>query len=159
MPRQNDATSPLSEPAAAIWIVVADAGRARILSALRHDGQLKELFDLVNPDARLQDHDTLSDRAGHVTQGPAGMGHSFEPRESHSEHIAETFAKDLCHRLNAARCSGELGRIYLLAAPKFLGLLRNNLDKETHKLVVQELATDLTRHPLIDIRNTLPAQL
>ena len=148
-----------TEPANAIWIIAADAGRARIFSASRDDGQLEELFDFVNPDARLQDHEALSDRRGHVTQGAAGIGHAFEPRESHGEHIAEAFAKDLCHRLGVAQRSGEVKRIYLLAAPQFLGLLRKNLDKATHALVAQELATDLTSHPVSDIRSALPARL
>jgi protein required for attachment to host cells len=146
-------------PANATWVVVADAGRARIFSVAQADGVLEEVVDFVNPDARLQDHDTLSARRGHVNQGPGGIGHAFEPRETHAEHVAETFAKDLCHRLGVAQQAGQVARIYLLAAPRFLGLLRQNFDAATHKLVVQELAVDLTRHAVAEIRSALPKHL
>ena len=159
MPHQYTPTPHLTEPAHATWVIAADAGRARIFSVSPDDGQLVELLDLLNPDARVQDHDALSDRRGHVTQGVAGVGHAFEPRETHGEHIAESFAKNLCHRLGVAQRSGELGRIYLLAAPRFLGLLRSNLDPATHELVAQELATDLTRRPVGEIRGALPHRL
>ncbi|MDB5968478.1 MAG: hypothetical protein JWQ90_928 [Hydrocarboniphaga sp.] len=159
MPRQFTPRPHSSEPGHAAWVVAADAGRARIFSVSQDDGQLEELVDFVNPDARLQDRDAVSDRRGHVTQGAAGIGHAFEPRESHGEHVAESFAKDLCERLGTAQRSGEVTKIYLLAAPKFLGLLRKNLDKATQRLVVLELASDLTLHSRHDIRSALPAQL
>ena len=140
-----------------IWIVVADAGRARILSPVHHDrGPLEERGQLANDDARMEDHEVLSDRSGHVTQGPGGIGHAFEPRVAHREHVAETFAKTLCERLDKARMSGELSKIYLLAAPHFLGLLRKHLDKDTNRLVAGEFATDLVQHSAVEIRKALP---
>ncbi len=148
-----------TEPARAAWIVAADAGRARIFRESPADGRLEEFVDLVNPDARLQDHDAMSDRRGHVVQGVAGVGHAFEPRQTHGEHIAESFAKDLCLRLGTAQRSGKVARIYLIADPRFLGLLRKNLDSATHELVVQELAADFSRRPASDIRGLLPAVL
>ena len=159
MPHRYTPKPHQTEPVHATWVVAADAGRARIFSASQADGQLEEVADFVNPDARLQDHDAMSDRRGHVVQGVAGVGHAFEPRQTHGEHIAESFAKDLCHRLGAAQRNGEVARIYLIADPRFLGLLRKNLDSATHKLVVQETAADFSRHPASEIRGLLPAVL
>ncbi len=148
------------EAGSTTWIVVADAGRARILSPADNDSViLDERGHLDNNEARLEDHEALADRSGHVSQGPGGIGHTFESRISHAEHVAETFAKTLCSRLDKARTSGELTKIYLLAAPHFLGLMRKNLGKDTHRLVADEFATDLTQHSAADIRKVLPVVL
>ena len=146
-------------PHTEIWVVVADAGRARLFSALPFGGALEELSDLLNPQARLEDHEALSDRRGHVTQGPGGIGHAFEPRQTHHEHVAEAFARDLCHLLDSAQREHRVTRIYLIAAPHFLGLLRNHLDPLTRKLIVHEHAADLTRHSASEIRDSLPQRL
>ncbi|MDR3417918.1 MAG: host attachment protein [Nevskia sp.] len=146
------------EAAQATWVIVADAGRARFF-VVTPEQELKELSDLINPNARLQDHDSVSDRRGHVSQGSTTVGHAFQPRESHSEHIAATFAKDLCRRLGTAQRNGEVAHIHLIAEAHFLGLLRQNMDESTHKLIVQQIAADLTRMPVEEIRKALPAKL
>ena len=143
-----------------IWIVVADGGRARILSPMHHDkGPLEERAQLDNDDARIADQETLSDRSGRVTQGPGGIGHAFEPRTTHREHVVDGFARTLCQRLDKVRVAGELSKLYLLAAPHFLGLMRKHLDKDTNRLVAGEYAVDLVQHPAIDIRKALPGLL
>jgi protein required for attachment to host cells len=142
-----------------IWIVVADAGRARIFSAPPMSGSLDERVDLLNPQVRLEDHQALSDRRGHVTQEPGGIGHAFKPRETFHEHITEAFAKDVCHLLDSAQREHRLRRLYLIAAPRFLGLLRKNLDPETRKLIILEHPADLSRHDVTEIRNALPLRL
>lgn len=158
MPRQYKPKPHRPKPAHATWVVAADAGRARIFQAGNEEAELTELTDLLNADARLQDHDALSDRRGEVTQGAAGIGHAFEPRHTHHEHVAVAFAQTVAQRLNAAVAAGEVARLYLIAEPSFLGLLRQRLDKPALAAVVQEQASDLTRRPPGDIRKALPAR-
>lgn len=141
------------------WVVVADAGRARVLEALGADGSLNEFDDLINPGARLQEHDVVSDRKGRVTQGPAGVGQSFEPRHSQAAHEAEGFARQVCERLDAARQSGEFAKLYLIAEPAFLGLIRKQMSAPVRKLIREEIASDLSRHPVGEIRKVLPERL
>jgi protein required for attachment to host cells len=64
----------------------------------------------------------------------------------------------VARRLNAAAAAGEVSRLYLIAEPSFLGLLRQRLDKAALAAVVQEQASDLTRRPVGDIRKVLPAR-
>lgn len=144
------------EAAHAIYIVAADAGRARVFTAHAENGKLEEIADFLNPASRMQDHDALSDRRGRVTQGAAHIGHAFEPRQSQPEHAAEAFAKELCEFLGKARAAGDVDRIYLVADPAFLGLLRKNLDAPTARHVVKEVGSDVTRMPPAEIRKTLP---
>ena len=141
-----------------VWVVVADAGRARMLLYRHAEDRLEEQEDLVEPEARLQDHEAVSDRKGRATQGVAGIGQSFEPRHTHAEHLADEFAKRVCKRLDAVREAGTVAKIYLIAAPSFLGHLRKHLDAATRALVVEEVAADLSRRPAADIRGVLPAR-
>ena len=38
------------------WVLVADSGRSRLFSWTSANGDLEELEDAINPDARLKDH-------------------------------------------------------------------------------------------------------
>ena len=147
-------------PAHTAIVVVADAGRARLFSSPPgNTRQLDELQDLVNPQIRVPDHEALSDRRGHVTHATAGIGHSFEPRETQHEHAAEAFGRELCQLLGTAPYAHNIERIYLIAAPAFLGVLRQQFDPQLRSRIVLEVASDLTRHSVADIRDVLPPVL
>jgi protein required for attachment to host cells len=143
----------------ATWIVAADAGRARLFRAENEDGELTEIDDLLNADARLRDLETAQDRNGHTNSGNRSAGNSFEPRQWHLDHAAEVFARGLSQRLSAARRRGEVDRLYIIADPGFLGLLRKKLDRPTLRIVAQQTAKDFTRRSAEHIRNQLPKQL
>lgn len=138
------------------YVLVADAGRARVFIAAHEDSALSEIADFVNPEARLTPAEAESDRHGHVMHGTAGIGHTFEPRHSNAEHAAEVFAEQVCSFLHDAWRSGLLRRLYLVADPSFLGVLRKALDPATARCVVKETAADYTRLTAADIRRRLP---
>lgn len=152
-------TGPAPQKPLTVWVVVADAAHARILEAHHHDGELREIGDRLNAEARLQPHEAQADRAGQVMQGSHGGAHAFEPRQSYEDHVAAAFARQLGRELCEARQKGAMQRLYLLADPAFLGHLRAELDAPTQALVVEERAADLVRHPLQDIRKALPERL
>ena len=141
------------------WILVADAGRARLFESRWGDGGLVEIDDVINTPLRLRDAEIVSDRPGRSNQGPDGQGHAFESHESVAAHAEETFARALCARLARGRRRGEVARLYLLADPAFLGRLRRHLDRATRRIVVQETPTDLTRRTPAVIRKALPRVL
>jgi protein required for attachment to host cells len=60
------------------------------------------------------------------------------------EHETELFAKQIDRFLDQARIKKRYDRLFVLAPPKFLGLLRRNLDKEVEKLVRDEIDKDLS---------------
>lgn len=92
-------------------------------------------------------------------QGAAHIGHALDPRESRGDHVARSFAKDLAQRLNQSHASGEIAHLYLIADPRFLGLLRAELEPATQAAVAKELVSDFVRRPAKDIRALLPAKL
>lgn len=159
MPRPIPLKPSALPPERPVWVVVADAGRARLFEAQRKNGGLVEIDDLINAQARVRDEDVVSDRPGRAPRGSDGVGRSFEPRKERIEQSEDDFARMVCARLTAGRRQGAVGRIYLLADPSFLGRLRQHLDAPTQRIVAGEQATDLTRRTPAVIRKALPKQL
>jgi protein required for attachment to host cells len=142
-----------------VWVVVADAGRARLFGCKHANDTLRELEDLLNPEQRLQAHKSDADRSGHAVRGTAPGGQSFEPRQTRAESNAQQFARTIAQHLEEAHQQGRVGRIYLIAEAAFLGQLRPQLSPMVRTLVQEEIASDLTRHPLTAIREVLPKHL
>jgi protein required for attachment to host cells len=127
------------------WIVVADNSRARIFEVIDRNETLHELDDLVNPAGRLHDSELRTDNVGrYYGRGERMQGHSAQPRTDPGEHETELFAKTVAHYLEQARVEHRYARLCLMAAPKFLGLLRQNLSKNARDLVFEELAKDVS---------------
>jgi protein required for attachment to host cells len=127
------------------WIVAADSSRARFLQVAGRA--------LLNPEARLQDRDLQTDSeprfSGHGGVGKPGTASTGGPasdRETQGavEHSVKVFARQIGRYLEKARNDHRYDELVLVAPPKFLGALRQELDKEVHKLVVDELPKDLS---------------
>jgi protein required for attachment to host cells len=141
-----------------IWIVVADSSRARVFSAEKPDSSLIEVHTLAHPEARMHEGDLVSDKSGRGrSQGPAShdVGHESAARQEKKMH----FAARLCETLESARVSGKINRLYVVAEPGFLGLIRKNCSGALHQLVESEIPKNLAAHSLDDIRSHLPARL
>jgi len=143
-----------------IWVVAADAARARIFRAAG-DKRLVEMEGLLNPVAgRAAERALRSDRQGHASNATHGGGHSLQRNaESGLQHETAEFARRLAHRLASSRRHGEVDRIYLMAEPRLLGAVRACLDRATRRLVAGEIDKDLTRQRPTAIRERLPARL
>jgi protein required for attachment to host cells len=142
-----------------IWVLAADAARARIFSAEAAQGGLKEVADLVHPQSRIHARDAASDEPGttfdRVGQGQHSMGKEVEPKDEE----AIRFAKELATRLDDGRTAGQFNKLYVVAAPRFLGELRDALSEPTRKLVAAEIDKNLVAHKTEEIRAQLPTRL
>jgi protein required for attachment to host cells len=122
------------------WIVTGDASRARILQVTGQN-RLEEIESFVNPKGRMPDRELTTDAHPRL-RGTAGPG-SDRQETGAAEHETEMFAKAIDRRLDLARARNRFDRLFLLAPPKFLGLLRQNLSRETAKLVSDDVAQNL----------------
>jgi protein required for attachment to host cells len=139
----------------ATWIVVADAARGRIFE-MQQEGHLAEIENFVNPAEREDNADLRTDGYGRFYgKGEREEGHTAEPPVSPKEHEAARFAKHLAVYLDQARNRHLYDKLRLIAAPSFLGLLRNTLDDEVRKLVDQELDQDLTKVSVRELEQRL----
>jgi protein required for attachment to host cells len=128
------------------WIIAADSSRARILEMTGQGKPLQELDDLINPVGREQDHEVGRDERGRFygSVGTPGQGSTGEPHHSLVEHSNELFAGTVADYLDKGRLDHRYSHLYIVAAPKFLGLLRSNLNKEVKKLVEKDLPYDIS---------------
>lgn len=133
------------------WIVVADGARARLFRA-EAGQQIREFEDMLNPDARLQEQELVFDSP---MRGPRGAGDA----ETHHAQVEKVFAERIADRLIAARRKGEVERLHLVAAPRFLGLLRAGLDEATQAIVASESRKNLVRMEAQALRKLLPEHL
>jgi protein required for attachment to host cells len=137
------------------WIVVADAGRSRIFE-LQEPGHLAEIDSLVNPAQRERNADLRTDGYGRFYgKGERDQGHTAEPDISPKQHEAEHFADHIAEYLDQARTRHQYGKLKLVAAPAFLGVLRNKLDEEVLKLVDMQLDQDLTKASVSELEQRL----
>ena len=140
------------------WVLVADTYRARFFGADRPASPLTELQDLASPEARMHEGELVSDKGGRDTNPMAG-GHGLGENRSHKQDIADRFAQQVCAMLEGARVAGELSKLYVIAAPSFLGLLRKHQSASLKQLVAGEIDKCLAAQDAVSIRRHLPQYL
>ncbi|GAB7541535.1 host attachment protein [Cupriavidus sp. CuC1] len=140
-----------------IWTLTADGSRARIFQAHGMERDLEEIKGFVNPLGRAKDGELRDDAQGRF----AGKGepmHSMAPRIDQAEKERVEFARMLSQYLGQARVEQRYDKLRLAAAPKFLGMLREHLDKEVQKVVFEELNEDISRLGAREVQSRLAAR-
>jgi protein required for attachment to host cells len=131
------------------WIVVAHRGGARLLEQEGDDKP--SVFETIdNPAGRSGQGEPSA--PGQPTDSQRG-GRAPEPPKSGRERAARTFAGELADKLQRGRIGKRYGELFLIAAPRFLGVLRHALDPATSALVRGTLDKDyagLSDHELIE---------
>ncbi|AWI53106.1 host attachment protein [Aquabacterium olei] len=120
------------------WVVVADEAIARIMQQRPEDKGLDAVEELTDPDAHARESDLRRDafgRRGMTVTASAGDG------EKHKE--ADAFATDVAGVLDKALQQGRYTRLILIAAPRFLGLLRKAVSPGVAAVIERELDKDL----------------
>jgi protein required for attachment to host cells len=129
-----------------IWVVVADEGRARFLE-LREPGQdLRDVEELTDAAAHADRADLRRDAQGrfHGPGGQQGPGSgTAPPRTDELDKEADLFARRVAERLVDAHRKHRYEQLRIVAAPRFLGRLRQQLQPEVKDVVLDELDKDL----------------
>jgi protein required for attachment to host cells len=139
----------------ATWILVADSSRAKLFSVDKALAPLQEIEHFTHPQCRAKNRDLTSDRQGRSSDNLRTMDYDVDPKRQE----AITFAKELSERLRNGRHRGLFRKLYIAAAPSFLGMLRDKLDAQTAQLVAAEVNKDLTQLDAVAIRRHLPERL
>ncbi len=141
------------------WVLVADTTRARVFLAEKPLGPLQEVDTLVHTESRLHEQDLTSDsRPGRTKgsfEGAHSMGHETDPKKQE----VSRFAKQICDYLESAQGEKRFDKLYVVAAPSFLGELRQNVCKGVSQAVAAEIAKNVTRMEPAVIRQHLPERL
>lgn len=136
------------------YIVVADAARARIFTYAART--LTEKESLVHAEGRMHEGDLITDTPGaEVHESGTASSRASAEGDAARTHENELFAKEVSEHLYKARVDNKMDELVLVAAPKFLGLLRDKLDKPTQKIVTHTLDKDLSKAPQEEIEKAL----
>jgi protein required for attachment to host cells len=115
--------SPLG--AKSYWVVVADEYRATLFSREKKYSPMQELESLQNDTAREKDQDLVSDRSGRSFDSSGQGRHAMGGGESGAKAQSYlVFAKEIAERISRAKQRGLFDRLVVVAAPRFLGVLR-----------------------------------
>jgi protein required for attachment to host cells len=151
----------MAKKALRTWILVADAGHARVLEMTDAKAPLRPVVggELVADAVHGHARDLKSDRPGRAYGGPTGQRSAMEPHQD--PHLVEKhrFAKLVADRLETAATEGAFDRLVLVAPPKMLGDLRIDLSARTASMIVGELAKDLVKTPTAELPGHLSALL
>ena len=133
------------------WIVVADAGRALMLSKFVGVGAPKIVHDLENPAGRMRTSQLVSDEQGRMAKMRGDTKSAMDPPTDPHEQKAVIFAREICKLLEAAANRHEFDSLILVAPGHFLGLLNSRLGGEAKKRLAMSETKDLTRASLPDL--------
>ena len=137
------------------WILVADGSQARLFSNDGPGHGVELVSDAVLRGRNLPGREIMSDRPGR-TFDSAGQGrHAKEPRTDPREVEKRRFADQLAAMLEDELNQGKFDRLVLVAPPKALGQLRDELSKSLRARVSAELTKDLTHLPQQELQEHL----
>jgi len=110
------------------WVLVADESRAIVYTRDTSKAPLLELFTMENPEARKKPGERHTDTGGRSFDSHGKGRHTMTKEKSASERQASIrFAKEISSRINKAVHSGSCRRFAVIAAPRFLGFIRQSL--------------------------------
>ena len=140
-----------------IRVAVCDSTRMRYFGVDPDSGLLHEMENRVHEASRQRVQDMASDRPGR-DRSQGGGGHSLgDDREIH-KHTVALFAREVAEVLNRDALAGDIIRLYILAPPEFLGMLRKELHPVTVAMVTDK-AVNVAGESIDKIRHQLPEAL
>lgn len=132
------------------WIVAADDAKAHIFA--REDGHLKPVSDLVaHDDAEIE----INNRTVGRTGSSMTERHKYEPAMQQSRQRDLSFAHQVAILLNDAAARQAFDKLVVVAAPKMLGYLRDELNDQTRKHIAAEVNKEYANLPSRELQEKL----
>ena len=129
---------------AKIWYVITDGGRARFVE--RDDGgAFRTMSSFVAAELHKRSHDLGLDRPPRSKESASPARHAIEPRRDLHKAAKEDFVKLVALHLEEEHQRGQFDGLVLVAPPRVLTELKDNLSNQMAKLVVNDLQKDLTK--------------
>ncbi len=133
------------------WIVLANAGEARVLV---NRGVGQGLDTLEDPVWTAAPASEFADRAGRLSgRGPEGI--TVADQSDTRSQADAAFAQRVAGDLDRARAGGKFDRLIVVAAPHFLGHLRHAYSVPLTKALHGEIDKDFTSAPRKDLERRL----
>jgi protein required for attachment to host cells len=141
------------------WVIVGDSARARFYKTKDATSDFQEFQTLIHNESRMQEQALISDRSGN-THDTAGLSRfNINPDQNTKQKESEKFAHEIASYLEKSRTENKFSQLVVVAAPKFLGQLRNVLSDSCKKMIVSEYDKNISHIRTIDLRSHLPSKL
>jgi len=138
-----------------IWVLVADKSSAKLYTGRSRVGELTLEKCWEHAASRSHEQELTSDLPGRAFDSTGANRHAMEQPVDPKDHEAIIFAQELSSEMEKGRVENLFSRLYLMAAPQFLGMLRKQLSTEVQKMVAGEVDKNLTQESEERIRTFL----
>lgn len=142
-----------------IWVLAADASRAKIWMASTPSSPLELVREMESPEGRMHERDLTSDFPGRAFDSSGSGRHAMEQEVGPKKAAAIRFSHELAGVLAQACNQSVFNKIYLAAAPSFLGLLRDCCKETLKQCDVIEVDKDYAAMEACELRSRLPEYL
>lgn len=130
------------------WILIADAGRARVLESVGM-GKGAHPVDGLSSESSLPSttHEMVADRQSRTQESSNPTRHAIEPRTDPREQLKRHYLEMLADELDKRLRASAFDKLIVVAPPHALGVLRAAFSDPVKAVIVAELAKDLTKTP------------
>lgn len=142
-------------PKPIIWVLVADAARARLFQVEQPRQTLTPALGEELIGSNLRSREIASDRPGRTFDSGGQGRHAKEPPTDPARHAQGEFARDVVRLLDEKRTSRAFERLIVVAPPQFLGDLRALMPQQLQERVSAEIAKDLSKLPTHELQDHL----
>ena len=132
------------------YIIVADSHSARIFSKLNKKSPLELLHQLV-ADLDLKEHKKPTKTYSNDGTLRHGVEPHTDPREVEKQHFAHEIINFIDHALK----QNEFEDLILVAPPKMLGFLSNDLGEQLSKRVIKKIDKNITEMKIDELEKYL----
>ena len=137
------------------WALVTNGVLARILWGLE-DGDSEDPIEIVSKAESTHLRDILTDKAGRsLASGDSGRRSAMEPGSDAILCDMQDFARETLSVLETHHRVGRFTSLAVLAAPKMLGVLRQEMPSTLRKSIVLEKDVNLINLPEADFRDVV----
>jgi protein required for attachment to host cells len=140
-------------PVGPVWVLVADASRARLFEA-RGEDPWRLIREFDHPEARLTGRELRAIEPGREQSPAAGHDLAIE-KTPLPDREDERFAGELAEALKDGLNQHAFTEAAIVAPPEFLGRLRARLDRQVVQRVRRSLAKDYTGSPPAEVQERL----
>jgi protein required for attachment to host cells len=142
------------------WVLVADSGYARIFALRKEPAEFTEVQELISDSRHQTNRDLVSDASGRIADVRGGpSSHTMQPRSDPHDQAEQAFSARLVKNLEQAANKHLFERLVIIADPKTLGRLRQNMSKNLAARISHEVNRDLVGLPPDELERRVRAEM
>jgi len=133
------------------WVLIADGGRARLLSTARVAGDDNFVQLAAYDNSEALEAPASTDRPGRSFESANATRHAVAEYSELNKQPKLEFADYLADIVNQGAVNEDYSRLMIVAPPTLLGRLRESLSDQAKERLIGSLDKDLTHVGLADL--------